>query len=59
MDQKPPARRNMFILAAVILFNLIWLTLLFMSCQTDKSSPANYNVPLYNPPSICSITPLI
>ena len=37
MDQKPPVKRNLFLIFIVILFNLIWLTLLFMSCQADKS----------------------
>lgn len=113
MDQEPPVRRNTFVLVAVILFNLIWITLLFWSCQADSNSnptptpeagiidqdhwnlitsfesrpileeenqtrvvvecvsrqnlhllrliaeSMSYNVPLYNPPSTCNITPVI
>jgi len=36
MDHKPPVKLNRFVLVAVILFNLIWLTLLFLSCQADN-----------------------
>jgi hypothetical protein len=36
MDQNPPVRRNMFVLVAVVLFNLVWITLLFLSCQADN-----------------------
>ena len=35
MNQVPPQKQNRFVLVAVILFNLIWLTLLFLSCQAD------------------------
>lgn len=115
MEQDPPVTRNTFVLVAVILFNLIWLTLLFLSCQADNEpnptptpdsgiiydqkrffatvyqqdlisdrasrinpmgvpvqkiihpgqymgfimKTSSYSVPLYNPPSTCSITPLI
>jgi hypothetical protein len=38
MDQKPPTRPNSLLIAVVILFNLLWLTLLFLSCQADKTS---------------------
>lgn len=38
MDQEPPIKRNVFLIAIVIFFNLIWLTLLFMSCQADEKS---------------------
>lgn len=98
MDQEPPVKRNLFLIVVVILFNMIWLTLLFMSCRAEKaplgeSSHPNqvlieswdwaaltdgqvqtevwgvpvsradacledHNVPLYNPPSTWSITPL-
>lgn len=113
MDQNPPLKQNRFVLVAVVLFNLIWLALLFLSCQADnKPDPSatpeaglrehlawkmagdfhlntgikmesrawwrgillrkeyqqpfrvmtnlpNYSVPLYNPPSTGSITPVI
>ena len=36
MDQIPPPKLNKFVLVAVILFNLIWLTLLFLSCHADS-----------------------
>jgi hypothetical protein len=36
MDQNRPIQRNTFVLVAVVLFNLIWLALLFLSCQADK-----------------------
>ena len=36
MDPEPPVKRNIFLIAVVILFNLIWLTLLFLSCQADQ-----------------------
>ena len=35
MDPNPQVRRNTFVIVAVVLFNLIWLTLLFLSCQSD------------------------
>jgi len=38
MDPEPPVKRNLFLIAIVIFFNLIWLTLLFMSCQADENS---------------------
>jgi hypothetical protein len=112
MEQNPPAKRNTFVMVAVVLFNLIWLILLFLSCQADndpkptptpevmlrdsqnqifdedfymgetlerltstlwKSDPISndhqhfrllavfliYRLPLYKPPSTCSITPVI
>jgi len=106
MDQKPPVRKNTFVIVATVLFNLLWITLLFLSCQADNGSKPtptpeagiekhivwviaevlslkadpqkevrtlgmvdrvlvnvfnclNYNVPLYKPPSTCSITPVI
>jgi len=113
MDQNPPLKQNRFVLVAVVLFNLIWLALLFLSCQADnKPNPtatpeaglrehltwkmvadfrpesvieietrywlcgvlmrkepqqpfremtklSNHSVPLYNPPSTSSITPVI
>ena len=36
MDQNRPVKQNTFVLVAVVLFNLIWLTLLFLSCQADN-----------------------
>ena len=36
MTQNYPAKRNTFVLVAVVLFNLIWLALLFLSCQADN-----------------------
>ena len=36
MDQEPPVKRNLFLIVVVVLFNLIWLTLLFMSCRAEK-----------------------
>jgi hypothetical protein len=36
MDQEPPVKRNLFLIVVVVLFNLIWLTLLFMSCRVEK-----------------------
>jgi hypothetical protein len=36
MDQEPPVRRNTFVFVAAILFNLIWIALLFWSCQADR-----------------------
>jgi hypothetical protein len=113
MDQNPPLKQNRFVLVVVVLFNLIWFALLFLSCQADnKPNPtatpeaglrehliwkmagdfhpesaieietrnwvrgvlmrkeprqpfremtnlSNYSVPLYNPPSTGSITPVI
>ena len=113
LDRHPPLKQNKFVLAAVVLFNLIWLVLLFLSCQADnKPNPSatpearlrehvtskmagdfhldaeiemefrdlrlgvlmckehqrpfrkmtimsDYSVPLYNPPSTGSITPVI
>ena len=106
MDQKPPARKNTFVIVAAVLFNLLWITLLFLSCQADNGSTPTptpevgiekpivwviaeplslkadtqkeilslgmvdrvlvnvfncsyYNVPLYKPPSTCSIAPVI
>ncbi len=112
MEQNPPAKRSTFVMVAVVLFNLIWLTLLFLSCQADtdpKPTPTPavmirdgrnqildkdfylgetlewqprtlrkcdslsndhqpfsmlvvfliYRLPLYNPPSTGSITPVI
>ncbi len=106
MGQKPPARKNTFVIVAALLFNLLWITLLFLSCQADNqpgSTPTqdvriekplvwkteesvglnmakcenaqtwgrgdlvpsansvliNHSVPLYSPPSTCSITPVI
>lgn len=38
MDQKPPVRRNTFVIVAAILFNLLWIALLFLSCQADKAA---------------------
>jgi len=37
MDRKTPILRNKFVLVAVVLFNLIWLVLLFLSCQADNN----------------------
>jgi len=36
MEQNPPAKQNTFVVVAVVLFNLIWLILLFLSCQADN-----------------------
>ena len=36
MDQEYPIKRNTFVLIAAVLFNLIWIALLFWSCQTDQ-----------------------
>lgn len=106
MDQTPPARKNTFVIVAAVLFNLLWITLLFLSCQADNGSKptptpeagieehmvwdivealslgadaqkdaqtlgmvdrvsvevfnlSNYSVPLYKPPSTCSMAPVI
>ena len=106
MEEKPPVQRNTFVIVAAVLFNLLWIGLLFLSCQTDNQPdqtptpdariedrdvlqlaaiferesidrnevqtwvtvdtfsknrlvPLGYSVPLYNPPSTCSITPVI
>ena len=37
MNTEPPVKRNMFLIAVVILFNLVWLALLFLSCQADEN----------------------
>ena len=36
MEQKPPAQRNTFVIVAAVLFNLLWIGLLFLSCQADS-----------------------
>ncbi len=36
MDQEPPAKRNTFVIVAALLFNFIWIALLFLSCQADN-----------------------
>ncbi len=106
MEQKPPAQRNTFVIVAAVLFNLLWIGLLFLSCQADDqpvqtptpdarmeengvwqlaanfeleptfqsdvqtrgmgdpvprkiTTIRNYSVPLYKPPSTCSIAPVI
>ena len=38
MDQKPPVRKNTFVIVAAVLFNLLWIALLFLSCQADNDS---------------------
>ena len=41
MDQNIPVKRNTFLLVVVVLFNLIWITLLFLSCQADADNASN------------------
>lgn len=38
MDQKPPAKLSPIIIFLVLLFNLIWIVLVFMSCQVDNDA---------------------
>ena len=55
MEQNLPARRNTFVLVAVILFNLIWIALLFLSCQADND-PNPTATPIVYQPSVRSLS---